>query len=559
MQAPRVSAPVSSPALGDVVLGCFRLTKTLGAGSFATAYLAEQLGTDRLAVVKLPHAYLLAGPNGPELRRRFEAEARASTRIVHPNLVTVFLSGDTRYGVPALAMEYVPGESLGARLTRGGPLSPDALAAIGEQLADVLATLHGAGVVHRDLSPSNVLVQSRTNGVPWTKVLDLGVAKLLDAPSRTLGPMGTPGYVAPEQLLGEVSPRTDVYSLGALLWWALTGSERPDDFHDGSLRRKIGSTEAPDPRALRPDAPAAYAELVGCALIPEPSARPSATEFLEAWRAVGLTRISTASLGPSAPVPSPPQTLDADRPTVAVTLSNPVLRAQVLQYLEADGRARVEQLDARELGRAEPGRFAAAVLGEQLPEVGTAAVVQHLDASYPELPIIVVGHDGARRSEWLVAGAEAFIELPAELPDLGLWLEGTRQTSIARADVDETSAGPKLRPSLVETLRRRDPHQFAGALEAFIGCVPQWIAEIERGLDEPGGDGSRPCQQLSAAAEAVGAEGLGRLAEAACQSLHRDDPDTARTFLATAEREYREVFREAFTLMNELQTLASHQ
>jgi serine/threonine protein kinase len=555
-----------SPRPGDTVLGCFRLTETIGSGSFATAYLAEQLGTDRLAVVKIPHRHMLAGPHGEELRRRFEAEARASTRTKHPNLVTVYLVGETHYGLPAIAMEYIVGETLGERLTRCAPLDDEELGSLGVQLADVLATLHGVGIVHRDLSPSNVLLQDRA-GESWVKLVDFGVAKLLDVPGRTVGPMGTPGYVAPEQLIGDVGPRTDVYSLGALLWWCLTGHERPDDFHDGSLRARIGSLEGPDPRSIRPDAPDGFSELVRAALIPEPSARPTMSQFLEAWRQLASParvtasrRATTSASGRFTPVsftptgsaglahvsPTSPTLLSSETSCVAVVMANPVLRAQVLSFL--DTRAMVEQPSARELGRTAPGSYDVAIVDEQLPEVGTRGVLTHLRRCYPDLPVLVAGPDAGRRSEWLAAGAEGFIEVPHELPDLAMWLEG-----VVRTNPDANQASSKLRRTLVDTLRQTDPARLARSLEAFIGCVPQWLAEIELGLGDPQTQRScQACEQLVIGAEAVGADSLARIARATCQSLRNGERETARTFLGAAEREYREVFRDAFELMNTL-------
>lgn len=97
------ATPRPRPRPGDTVLGCFRLEQQIGAGSFATAYLAEQLGTDRRAVVKIPHPHLLRGPHGAELRRRFDAKAKAATRTKHPNLVTVYIVGETQYGAPTSA------------------------------------------------------------------------------------------------------------------------------------------------------------------------------------------------------------------------------------------------------------------------------------------------------------------------------------------------------------------------------------------------------------------------------------------------------------------------
>jgi serine/threonine protein kinase len=531
----RGTSAVPGPRPGDTVLGCFRLERQIGAGSFATAYLAEQLGTDRRAVVKIPHPHLLKGPHGAELRRRFEAEAKAATRAKHPNLVTVYLVGETQYGVPAIAMEHVAGESMLDRLIRAAPLPFDELVAIGTQLADALATLHAAGIVHRDLSPANVLVTEKPDGGVWVKLLDFGVAKLLDAPSRTLGPMGTPGYLAPEQLLGSVTPRADVFSLGALLWWAITGREREDDYSDGSLRRSLGGRVGPDPRSQRGDAPAELAQMIARALIPDPQLRPTMADFLLGWRAAEERHTSArwpgrddnSGLRQLPPIPLARERMTTARTRidarVAVILSNPVMRAQVTSYLQ-EREVELLQPSPRELGRASPGDFNVAILDEDLPEIGTARFVAHLCNCYPELVIVVIGFDDRRRAEWLAAGAKAFVRMPDELGTLSTWLELGAETLDPRVVAQSTISEPRLRPSLIEHMLIAAPQQLAASLDAFIGCVPEWIARIERNLDRPGCDAStRACKELIVGAESVGATQFAMLARATYETLAAAD------------------------------------
>jgi tRNA A-37 threonylcarbamoyl transferase component Bud32 len=546
------------PQLGDTVLGNFRLLRQIGAGSFATAYLAEQLGTDRFAVVKLPHRHLLHGRRGAELRRRFDAEAKAATRVDHPNLATVYLVGETAYGVPAIAMEYVVGEDLDVYLTHAAPLADAELAELGRQLADVLASLHAADIVHRDLAPGNVIVTRRRDGGLGVKLLDFGVAKLLDRPSRTFGPMGTPGYLAPEQLLGSATPRADVFSLGAVLWWAITGRERADDYSDGSLRASLGRRFGPDPRLARPDAPAAFAELISRALIPDPQLRPSMAEFLDGWREASALDSALDSTPARARVTSRHLTTArlCGGPRVAVVLPNAVMRAQVSSFLQDIAGVEIDHLSARELGRASPGAHDIAVVDEALPVIGTERFVRHLRECYPELTVIVVGFDDDRRARWSAAGADAFIRIPDDLAELGPRLELAAETLSDDAIVvidSEPEREPKLRRSLIEAMLATAPQQLGASLEAFIGCAPQWLAQIERDVDEPTPLASRrACHELIVGAEAVGARGLARLARATCESLVADDRGATRSLLAACEREYVEVFREVFSLMSRI-------
>lgn len=569
MALPGVSA-APSPRPGDTVLGCFRLEREIGAGSFATAYLADQLGTDRRAVVKIPHATLLQGPHGAELRRRFDTEAKAATRAKHPNLVTVYVVGETQYGIPAMAMEHVAGESLNDRLVCAAPLPITELIALGAQLADALAALHSVGIVHRDLSPANILLSEQPDGGVWAKILDFGVAKLLDAPSRTLGPMGTPGYLAPEQLLGSATPRADVYSLGAVLWWAITGREREDDYSNGSLRESLGRGVGPDPRTLRPNAPPGLAHIVSRALTPDPQRRPTMVELLDLWRDAASRRSRPSTHGNA----MTPHGLVSTRerltttsmtvaPRIAMVLPNPVMRAQVSGFLSQHSGVEVERLDPRELGRASPGEFELAIVDEALPIIGTATFVTHLHNCYPDLIVIVMGFNEQHREDWLAVGAKAFLCMPTELAALTNWLEFGSETLPANASRRSTTGGvrqPRLQQSLIQHMIAVAPQQLATSLETFIGCVPQWIAQIEQSLDQPTAETSRDaCRALIVGAESVGAASLARLARATSESLAVHDLDSARTFLAASEREYLEVFQEAFSLMDRISNIGARR
>ena len=266
------AAATPADRLGTTVLRSFRLIEIIGAGSFATAFLAEQLGTDRKAVVKVTHAHLVAGPTANVVKRRFEDELRALTRVRHPNLVTVYLAGETDDGLPALAMEHVEGNTIGEMLeVVAGPMSAEMLRPVFLQIGSAIRTLHSAGIVHRDIAPSNIIISIDSGGTPEATLLDLGVAQLQDTARAIPGAVGTPRYVAPEQMQGHAMPASDLYALGAILWWALTGEELEP------------GTSGTDPRRLRSELPKSVAELMVRMLSPEPSERPSAEEFVATW------------------------------------------------------------------------------------------------------------------------------------------------------------------------------------------------------------------------------------------------------------------------------------
>ncbi|MEL6181768.1 MAG: serine/threonine-protein kinase, partial [Myxococcota bacterium] len=217
---------LGDPYVGRVVLDSFEVISVAGEGSFARAYLAHQLGTERKAIVKIAHDHLLDGDRANAIRQYFANELRASTRVKHPNLVTIYTAGETDEGAPAIAMEYVDGVSLEQLLIQQAPLPARLSCALFHQLLQAIHELHNAGIVHCDISPTNVMVQSG-GSLLRAVLLDFGIARLepeWDTPPRDLV-QGTPGYTAAEQLEGNSVPASDIFSLGALMWWAFSGEE----------------------------------------------------------------------------------------------------------------------------------------------------------------------------------------------------------------------------------------------------------------------------------------------------------------------------------------------
>jgi serine/threonine protein kinase/tetratricopeptide (TPR) repeat protein len=208
------------------LVGPYRIVRQLGRGGQAAAYLAEDQRLSRMVVLKV------LGPDGADeaARKRFEREACFCSALDHPNIAAVYDLGETG-GIPYIVMQYVEGKTL-KELLGGRPLSVASALSLAIQLADGLSVAHAAGIVHRDLKPTNVIVTSAGQA----KILDFGLAKLLgpedasgaeDPLTRTGTPYGTMGYGSPEQATGEpVDHRTDVFSLGVVLYEMLTG-KRP--------------------------------------------------------------------------------------------------------------------------------------------------------------------------------------------------------------------------------------------------------------------------------------------------------------------------------------------
>ncbi|HTV18679.1 MAG TPA: serine/threonine-protein kinase [Polyangiaceae bacterium] len=222
---------------GLVIDQRYRIVRPLGEGSMGSVYVAEHLALHKEVALKLVRSEF--GGNR-ELLMRFAREALAGSRIDHPSVVQVLDYGPLPDGTAYLVMPIVAGTSLKDTLQMRGRLPWREVAELGAQVADALAAAWAQGFIHRDLKPDNVLLEPREPGPPLARLIDFGVAKLLDpsAPEGTESPVstpltkegtmiGTPGYMAPEQALGRAATHAaDLYSLGVLLWEALVGQRR---------------------------------------------------------------------------------------------------------------------------------------------------------------------------------------------------------------------------------------------------------------------------------------------------------------------------------------------
>lgn len=210
---------------GDVLGGDFELGQPLSRGGMGAVYLARQRSTDTTRVVKVMLPGLV---HSPELRERFEREARASGRINSEHVVKMIAYGvDRERGLPWLAMEYLPGATLEQRLLERGVPTPELCFELLRQLFHGVASAHAAGIVHRDLKPSNIYVaDAQRADVPFTvKVLDFGIAKVLEPNPGLTRAMGTRAWMAPEQERADlpIQPAADVWALGLITFWLLSG------------------------------------------------------------------------------------------------------------------------------------------------------------------------------------------------------------------------------------------------------------------------------------------------------------------------------------------------
>jgi tRNA A-37 threonylcarbamoyl transferase component Bud32 len=298
----------SDPLLGAVINGKFRIVGVVAAGGMGKIYRAEQLPLGRPVAIKVLHARYTRSEQDPAFQKRFFLEASILSKLQHPNIVTVFDYGrieEAEEEAYFMAMEYLPGETLHRRLKAHGPLSTGDALALARQIARGLREAHRHGVVHRDLKPSNVMLVPEDDGAENLKILDFGLVKVLADDSEELTKegsfLGSPRYMSPEQIAhGRVDLRTDVYSLGVILYQCLTG--RTPFEGDNSVHILMAHLQMPVP-SLREKNPSVFVApqveaLVMRCLAKEPDGRPrSMDELLQALRecevALGL------SLGPT--------------------------------------------------------------------------------------------------------------------------------------------------------------------------------------------------------------------------------------------------------------------
>jgi len=332
--ADRGMAP-ADPMLGRILAGRFKILSGIGAGSMGTVYRAVQAPIGRPVAIKILRSDRAIDE---ATRARFLREARATSALTSPHTVTVFDFGQSETGDFYLVMELLEGESLGERIRRLGRLSPAAALDTARQALLSLSEAHAKGIIHRDLKPDNLFfarVHASTQGAEIVKVLDFGIAKMIDgdgahsmnAVETQAGTVfGTPRYMSPEQAQGKpLDARSDLYSLGVMLYHMMTG--RPPFIDDDAIvvmARHI-KTAPPPMSEVAPDAiiPEDVERTVIRALSKEPSRRPQSADAMlaglvtvlenaPAWP--GAVRLSPAppAWPGAAPLPGgPTDTLDS--------------------------------------------------------------------------------------------------------------------------------------------------------------------------------------------------------------------------------------------------------
>jgi serine/threonine-protein kinase len=235
----------------------YEIIDELGRGAMGSVFRARDPAMDRIVAIKTILTAALASEQANEFRQRFYREARAAGALAHPGIVSVFDVGEDE-GVPFLVMEFVDGQTLADAMKKGERSSLDRVCEIGQKIAEALGYAHSHGVVHRDIKPANILLTSRqVYGEERPKITDFGVAKLTAGEATTSGQLlGTPAFMPPEQFTGApIDGRTDLFSLGVILYWMSTGEQPFPGETMTAVSYKIVHTEPVPPGKLNPAIP----------------------------------------------------------------------------------------------------------------------------------------------------------------------------------------------------------------------------------------------------------------------------------------------------------------
>ncbi len=432
---PMAGAATPSESMVGRTHGQYEVLEELGRGGMGVVYKARDRQLGRLVALKFLPDHL----SGDHSRERLLQEARAASALDHPNICTIYELGETGAGELFIAMAYYDGETLNHRIARG-PLPPEEVLELAVQIGDGLARAHARGIVHRDVKPANVMV-TREGRV---KLLDFGLAKLRGATpiTREGAVIGTPHYMSPEQLRGEaLDGRTDVWSLGVVLYEALTAS-LPFEAESGpALFNVILSRRPKRLRELRPGVPEALAAAIEKALSkPRDQRYPRMEDMLSDLRAL----------------PSSPPTSSASAPIGGASRTSPA---------GSGGRT-------RRLGRAPgSGPSSAEPSGGTVRQRGRDAELGRLmelfdRASAGERQTVFVCGEAGLGKTTLV---EAFLRRAGESG--GLW------HAVGQC-LDHQGPGEAYLPVLEALERLGRGSRGGGVLEALETHAPSWLAHL---------------------------------------------------------------------------------
>jgi serine/threonine-protein kinase len=458
---------------GTVIRGKYRILSKLGEGGMGVVYKARHVRFDEVWALKLVSTSLLEDPT---FLQRFNAEAVLMRKLDHPNALRVHDIDETEDGRPFIVMEYVEGRDL-ASLLADGPMDPVRAARIVMQACEALGAAHRLGIIHRDIKPTNIMVSRGADGGDHAKVFDFGIAKVkegspLGGASLTQTGMivGTPAYMSPEQAQGlrgeKLDGRTDLYSLGIVLYEMLTGSVPFTGETPMQLLLAHVQNAPPDPRTIRAELPAALAEIVLRALEKDPAKRfANAAEMRDALAAAvadlealrnAQTRVQTPvpAFSPAAtarvvtpqPSPAPPAETKRDTPVPPVA---PVPTERVVTPRPVEREPLRPPATAQPKTQAHPPSVAESPPAPTPKRAGTHSQPASLEpATWTAQPRIM--------ARWIYAAAGSLAVVALLVAAVGRWgpsspgIPAPSGTTPAPRAVERTS-GPRTTQLVVET------------------------------------------------------------------------------------------------------------
>jgi hypothetical protein len=451
-------------------IGVYEVEGQVGSGGMGAIFRGRDPRFDRPVAIKLLHSQF-QGDAG--IVDRFKAEAVIQAKLNHPHIVTV-LDFVAEEGTLAIVMEFVDGEPLSRTIeSAGGPLAADRVARLMDQILSAMSYAHGAGLVHRDIKPSNVLVQ-RFGTDEVAKVMDFGIAKILGSEklqTATGAKMGTLAYMSPEHVRSpkHVDARSDIYSLGVVLYELVSGTLPFDAESEYELMRRIVEEPVPDVREVAGPVPAPFGSVIERALAKDPAER---FQTCDEMRAALIGRpVAAEGAAPTVPATAP-----------AWPRSTPATSARSVARTAAPGpavtAARIEAPPAARSGRGllVGAAFAAAVLvaagafliRQSAADRAASAASQQLEAERVRAEEAKKALDGARLA------AEARLAEEGRLADL-------RATAEQAARAREQHASDDARAAQEERVRRARADLEAASAKA-AALQAQGEAEAARNV-----------------------------------------------------------------------------
>ena len=420
----------STSLVGTVLDGKYRVSRLLGRGGMGEVYAGTHLQLERPVAIKVLHGDLVADDS---FVQRFQREARTAARLEHPNAVHVYDFGAIAEGSAYIVMEFIEGVTLREVMRRNRHFPLAAVLDLMRQACGAVGAAHARGIVHRDLKPENMMVRADETGRPVLKVVDFGLAKILENQTSQLTNkselIGTPKYMAPEQFSGDrIDERVDVYALGCIVFELLAGRTP----YEGTFIEVVGKHVYAEPPAfatLGVTVPPEVEAVVRRALAKDPTARtPSAAE---------LARDLERAIGPD------PSALVAEQITVPLPKTIPGLEAGALSDLATNADARLDPLATR----------------------ATDAF-----GSEPDLRTRYADRDEVDEATRLRGGDPPTVVVPKDVPELDPHTRALRPARPTVLDLDPVVPQPPARPSWPALVAAG----LAGAV--LVGGGAYWLA-----------------------------------------------------------------------------------